>query len=151
MALEAKLQTKEDILKRFEQIKEYRSYFKFMKDIDINDKYDVDVFNENVIKDENFIKFLIDLAHILVQYNVGVNGTNGHWNTLTFNGKNVGMPVIDDFIMQTNESMEEALKHTRDSHKKDKEKTVKESRDISEDTKQQILRINEIIDNSKNI
>ena len=45
MALEAKLQTKEDISKRFEQIKEYRSYFKFMNDIDINDKFDVDVFN----------------------------------------------------------------------------------------------------------
>ena len=125
MALEAKLQTKEDISKRFEQIKEYRSYFKFMNDIDINDKYDVDVFNENVIKDENFINFIIDLAHILVQYNVGVNGANGHWNTLTFNGKNVGISVIDDFIMQTNESMEETLKRTRESHKKDKEKTKK--------------------------
>ena len=118
MALEAKLQTRKDILERYEQIKEYRSYFKFMNDIDINDKFDVDVFNENVIKDENFINFLIDLARILVQYKVNVNGSNGHWSTLTFNGKNVGMPVIDDFIMKTNDTMEETLKLVRKSHNK---------------------------------
>lgn len=136
------VKTKEELLKRAKEIKQYQSCYSFIKD-EQGEYGSVDNFNEKDFENEKCVNFVLRLSKLFEECDVKIEGFNGWWGVFKVDGKQIGTSALGWFLDNEKDwakTLELAIKN----HKEDEVKNESYNR-LSDTSIKEIDRINKII------
>ena len=106
------MKTKEDLLKRVNELTEYFNLRGWHQHID-RSRYSCDIIKD-LEKSDDMINFLIELVNIMKKYNISASGVNGHWcnfHTITENQDDETRFGVSNmwYLLKSQEEMDEEI------------------------------------------
>ena len=106
------MKTKEDLLKRVNELTEYFNLRGWHQHID-RSRYSCDIIKD-LEKSDDMINFLIELVNIMKKYNISTSGVNGHWcnfHTITENQDDETRFGVSNmwYLLKSQEEMDEEI------------------------------------------
>jgi len=106
------MKTKEDLLKRVNELTEYFNLRGWHQHID-RSRYSCDAIKD-LEKSDDMINFLIELVNIMKKYNISASGVNGHWcnfHTITENQDDETRFGVSNmwYLLKSQEEMDEEI------------------------------------------